>query len=180
MSDILNGKLIYQLTSASALRDTDLFVISSADNLTRSVTLSQLRSAVTSGYSNDEIDTLIDDLKMQLKDISDRMSDYENDIFEFRNEFNNYLNDIRSSFTNEINNVRSEFNSNITKLETNVNKQFTETNKHISDLRTMDTSLTNKINEVDTRLTNAINGLISYGTAVPSTLATGKIYLQYF
>ena len=51
MSDIrTNGKQIYQLTSAAALKDTDLFVISSADNLTRSVSLNQLKTAVTHNF----------------------------------------------------------------------------------------------------------------------------------
>ena len=73
MSDIRNnGKLIYQLTSASALKDTDLFVISSADNLTRSITLSQLKMAVTKDYYNiDDITEILDNIREQLKDVTD-------------------------------------------------------------------------------------------------------------
>ena len=197
MSDISKGKLIYQLTSASALKDTDLFVISSADNsLTRSITLSQLKLATLNGlYKNEEIDDKFDELKLQIKKISDNMSEYDNDVSELRNEFNAHLNQIRNDFTFEINSVRSEFNNAISNLESDVNNKFTNTNKAISDLSTstnnrfntvntnitnLDTSLSKKINDVDVKLTNAINGLISYGTAVPTSLATGKVYLQYF
>ena len=196
MSDIINGKLIYQLTSASALKDTDLFVISSADNLTRSITMSQLKLAIISDlYAKEDINDMIDDLKLQIKGVADRMTDYENNISEFRNEFNNQLNEIRNNFTTEINNVRSEFNVRVDELEADMNKQITSTIKSISDLSTsvdnrfktvntnitnLNNSLTDKINEVDERLTNTINGLISYGTTIPTTLATGKVYLQYF
>ena len=40
--------------------------------------------------------------------------------------------------------------------------------------------LSQELVDLDTKLTNKINDLISYGTEVPTTLATGKLYLQYF
>ena len=197
MSDMSKGKLIYQLTSASALKDTDLFVISSADsNLTRSITLSQLKSATLNNiYKNDEIDSKFDDLKLQIKNITDKMSGFDNDNSEFRNEFNSQLNQIRNDFIFEINNVRSEFNNTIAELDVELHEQFESINKIITDLNSsmnnrfnslntsitnLDTSLTQMINDTDTKLTNAINGLISYGTAIPTSLAAGKVYLQYF
>lgn len=197
MSDISKGKLIYQLTSASALKDTDLFVISSADNsLTRSITLSQLKLATLNGlYKNEDIDSKFDELKLQIKKISDNMSEYDNDVSEIRNEFNTHLNQIRNDFAFEINSVRSEFNNTINELNEDLDKQFSAINKTITDLNketnnrftavntsitNLENSLTKKINDTDTKLTNAINGLISYGTAVPTSLATGKVYLQYF
>lgn len=129
-----NGKLIYQLTSAAALKDTDLFAISSSDNLTRKVSLSQIKSSVSNDfYNKNDMDKLLDELKQQIKNVSDSVFEMNNDITEFRNEFNNKL---------------------------------TEQNN----------SLLKKINDLDKKLTE----WILYGTQVPTTLDTGRVYLQYF
>lgn len=191
-----NGKLIYQLTSASALKDTDLFVISSSDNLTRSITLSQLKEAITSAFfSNDEIISMIDELKLQHKDLSDEIADVDNNISEFRNEFNNQLNIIRNDHTTGMNTLRSEFNNALDDTKEEFNDKITQVNNSISNLSKstntkfteVDTRITNlndtlskRIQDLDTELTAHINGLISYGTEIPTTLATGKVYLQYF
>lgn len=151
------GKLIYQLTSAAALKDTDLFVISSADNLTRSVTLSQLKKAIIGEFSDDT--DLLDGLRSDIKNLNDTVSEYGNNLSEFRNEFNAQLQVLGNRFATDLNNVRSEFNTSITNL---------------------DTSLQEKITNLDLKLSKKIDEMITYGTAVPTTLATGKVYLQYF
>ena len=191
-----NGKLIYQLTSASALKDTDLFVISSADRLTRSITLSQLREAINGDrYSNDKITELLDELKLQIKNITDSLSEYDNNLSEFRNEFNTQLQSLRTSYISDLNNTKSEINTRITILENdmfeefesvkdiiseltkNTNNKFTEYN---NNLTSVNTSLQQRITELDTRLTELIDGLILYGPSIPTSLSTGKVYLQYF
>ena len=197
MSDIrTNGKQIYQLTSASALKDTDLFVISSADRLTRSITLSQLREAINGDrYSNDKITELLDELKLQIKNITDSLSEYDNNLSEFRNEFNTQLQSLRTSYISDLNNTKSEINTRITILENdmfeefesvkdiiseltkNTNNKFTEYN---NNLTSVNTSLQQRITELDTRLTELIDGLILYGPSIPTSLSTGKVYLQYF
>ena len=129
-----NGKLIYQLTDASALKDTDLFAISTTDNLTRKVSLSQIKASFNNDYYNkDESDDLLDELRQQIKDINDRIFSTNNDIAEFRNEFN-------------------------------------------TKLTNLDNTLSKKITDLDTKLVN----WIMYGTSVPTTLPTGRTYLQYF
>ena len=171
------GKLIYQLTSASALKDTDLFVISS-DNLTRSVTLSQIKLAVANNfYDKQSVNNMFDQLKLQIKDVVDSVSNMENNISEFRNEFNGQLQSLSSNFNTSINNLRSELNTSINTFKTETDSKFTTVNNSIS---TLNTTLSKKITDLDTKLTNSINGLISYGTAVPTSLSTGKVYLQYF
>ena len=100
MPDIssLNGKLIYQLTSASALKDTDLFAISS-NNLTRSVSLLQIKLSMESiFYTKNNIDGLLDDLRGQIKKVSDEAFETVNDITEFRNEFNSKLQNLNQTF----------------------------------------------------------------------------------
>ena len=180
MSDFKNsnGKLIYQLTSASALKDTDLFVISSADNLTRSVTLSQIKLAVANNfYDKQSITEMYDELRLQIREVVNSVSEVENNISEFRNEFNNQLQILNNSFNTSINNAKSELNIQIDNIESDTNSKFTEVNNTISNLNT---SLKKQITDLDTKLTNTINGLISYGTAVPTSLSTGKVYFQYF
>ena len=41
-------------------------------------------------------------------------------------------------------------------------------------------NLSKKISDLDAELTKMITEWILYGTAVPATLATGRVYLQYF
>lgn len=184
-----NGKSIYQLTSASALKDTDLFVISSADNLTRSVSLSQIRLSITKDfYSNDEINNMIDNLNEQIKYVADAIANSDSGTTDFRNHFLNQLQEIRDDFLTEINNVRSEFNTRLNNLDTDIDNRFMTISENMdlmnesltTNINSVNTSLQQKITDLDTKLTNQINGLISYGTAVPTTLATGKVYLQYF
>ena len=187
------GKLIYQLTSASALKDNDLFVISSAENnLTRSITLSQIREAVIGDrYTNEDILEFVDDLKLQIKNMDDLFYEYDNNLSEFRNEFNAQLLNLRTNFTNDLNEVQNNITNRIDNLQDNINNYLNTIEQDVSDLNTridnvntninnVENTLHEKIDDLDIRLTNSINGLISYGTAVPTTLDTGKIYLQYF
>lgn len=151
-----DGKLIYQLTSASALRDTDLFPISTSDNLTRSVSLGQIKSSIANDfYNKDKIDDLLNDIKSQIKDVSDDNNAIENDLSEFRNEFNSQLQQLNNDLRTVINNTKSELNISIN----NVNK-----------------SLEDNIKTVNSKIDN----LIVYGTSIPTKLDPGKIYLQYF
>lgn len=160
MAQTGNGKLIYQLTSASALRDTDLFAISSTDNLTRSVSLGQIKAAVASDfYNKEDANDIFDELREQIKKLSDDIAGVENSITETRNEFNTQLQQLNSQLTSDINDTRSTLNTTINNL---------------------DLSLSKKITDLDTKLTNRINNIFSYGTSIPTTLETGKIYLQIF
>lgn len=155
-----NGKLIYQLTSASALRDTDLFAISSTDNLTRNVSLGQIKAAVASDfYNKEDANDIFDELREQIKELSDDISDVENNITEFRNEFNTQLQQLNAQLTTDINNTKSTLNTTINNL---------------------DTTLSKKITDLETKLTNMVNNVFSYGTTIPTTLESGKIYLQIF
>ena len=160
MAQTANGKLIYQLTSASALRDTDLFAISSTDNLTRNVSLGQIKAAVaTDFYNKEDANKVFDELRQQIKDLSDDVAGVENTITETRNEFNTQLQQLNNQLTTDINNTRSTLNTTINNL---------------------DTKLSTRITELDTKLTNMINNVFSWGDTIPTTLETGKIYLQIF
>lgn len=160
MAQTANGKLIYQLTSASALRDTDLFAISSTDNLTRSVSLGQIKAAVsTDFYNKEDANEVFDELRQQIKNLSDDVTGVENTIADTRNEFNTQLQELNTQLTTDINNTRSTLNTSINNL---------------------DTKLSNRINELDSKLTMMINDIFTWGDDIPTTLETGRIYLQIF
>lgn len=239
MASINNGKTIYQLTSASALNDTDLFVISSGDNLTRSITLNQLKAAVTHDYfDKDETNELLDTLKAQIKTITDALYNSDINTSEFRNYVHTQLQEIKQVHLADLNNFRTEITNSFNSFENEVDEKFNQVNQrltHLSDsvntsvtninssIENLNTSITNlskdtdtriialsknvsdlnskvdtdfntlnssinstnttlskRISDLETNLTNKINSLFSYGTEVPTTLATGKIYFQYF
>lgn len=162
-----NGKLIYQLTSATALKDTDLFAISTSDHLTRSVTLSQIKAFATSDvYNIDDIDNKLTELKLQIKNMGDQIFELDNDITEFKNEFINKLNELNESLTQTINNLDKKLTENIEQVNNSLTTKINNT----------ETSLTQKIEALDKKL----ESWIMYGTAVPTTLPTGRVYLQYF
>lgn len=206
-----NGKLIYQLTSASALKETDLFAISTSDNLTRNVTVHQVKSFITNGdYTNEDIDNMYQRLMDLIKQTQNQIVLLQNDITEFRNEFNNKLNQLNQNLLNEINTVDSKLtesinnldesvntridnevkviNNNInnlnvslsnriTKLDTDINNRIdNEVNTINNSITNLDTSLSKKISDLDTKL----ESWILYGTAIPTSLPTGRLYLQYF
>lgn len=154
MSDIRSqsGKLIYDLTSAEALTDTDIIPIST-NYLTRSITLSQLKLYTNAGiYTSQEVDELIDNLvndKIAL--INKDIFDLRNDITEFRNEFITKLSELSEDLFEEVNNI---------------------------DQRVTD--LTNDLRADLTDLETRFNEKIIIGNQVPTTLKPGQVYLQYF
>jgi len=104
-----NGKLIYQLTSATMLKDTDLFAISTSDHLTRNISLKQIKLSINNDfYSKDDINNILDKLRLQIKNLSDQVVILENDITEFRNEFNTKLNNVESNLNQTINNLDNQ------------------------------------------------------------------------
>lgn len=173
-----NGKLIYQLTSASALKDNDLFAISTAENLTRSVSLAQIKSSFNADYYNkDDMDILLDSIRQQIKNVSDNIFASENNIAEFRNEFNNKLNQLNSDLREEINNVDKKF----TDVTNDIIQQLADTKVELNNkITNLDNTLSQRITDLDTELTNMITNWIMFGTSVPTTLPTGRTYLQYF
>ena len=164
-----NGKLIYQLTSASALKETDMFPISSTDNLTRKVTLSQIKTYFNNFYySKEDSNNQLDELRKFIKVVSDSVSLLDNNLTEFRNEFNNKLINTQNAIYNKINDVESDYNTKITNLDTkltnSINNVNTTLSKSISDL---DIKLTKKINDDITTLDNKKqNNIIGAATTI--------------
>ena len=167
------GKLIYQLTSASALNGNELFAISTSDYLTRSVTLSQIGSFIKSDiYSTTDIDNIFNDLRDQIMEINNQLFELESNITEFRNEFNNKLNALYQNLIEIINDLDS-------KLSLRITNAYNELNTKIENVNI---TLSNRITALDERITLLENKLAyKYGnTAPPSDLEEGMLYLQWF
>lgn len=155
-----NGKLIYQLTSASALRDTDLFPISSSDNLTRNVSLGQIKVYVSNEfYNKEDANDIFDEIKQQIKTLSDNIASVENTITENRNEFNVQLQTLNTQLTSDINETKSTLNTSINNLNNN---------------------LSTRISDLEKKLTTMVNNVFAWGEDIPTKLESGKIYLQIF
>ncbi len=111
-----NGKLIYELTSAAALKDTDLFAISTSNNLTRNVSLKQIKSSINNDfYDRTEIDNLLDQLRKQINQLSDDVYDLSKEITNFEQSVNQTIQNLDNKIdrsvtelTNLINNTRSD------------------------------------------------------------------------
>lgn len=154
----INGKLIYQLTAASALKDTDLFPISSS-NLTRQISLSQLKSSFKNDfYSKDEIDNLLDAIRLNFGGTSGDVFDLYNVIAEFKNEINNKFQNFTQNVNESLNNLDKKINDNYQYFDL----RYSTLNKKIQDINTQ------------------LGSLIQYGTSVPTTLPKGQVYIQYF
>lgn len=174
LGQVSNGKLIYQLVSASVLKDTDLFAISTTDNLTRKVSLSQIKSSFNANYYNKEdTDVILDNIRQQIKNVSNELFQINNDITEFRNEFNNKLSVLSLNLRQDINNIDIKF----TDITNEIIKSINNVDNKLNDLSS---SLSNTITDLDVKLTSMITNMFQYGTDVPITLETGRAYLQYF
>ena len=212
MADIraMQGKLIYELTSADALKDTDLFAVSS-NNLTRKISVSQLKLYIYNDiYNKKETDGLMNQVRDEIKGIGDDIFGLENGIYEFINEFNVKLQNLNKNLTSVINEVDKKFTDITNEIKESLSTSITEINNRIdTEVETLNTRVTNEVqtlnetiidnvntlntrvtNEVqtlnqtitdlDTELNEKINSWIQYGTAVPTTLETGRVYVQYF
>lgn len=176
-----NGKFIYQLTSASALKDNDLFAISSTDNLTRSVSLKQIKDSVNINfYNKDEMDSLLDVIRQQVKDGFDNTFGLGNSVSEFRNEFNSQLHQLDTTLRQEINEVDKKFtdiineykdemsdtviniNNKIDQNKTDINNRVTEVENNFDyKLDQLDIKLSKQILDLDTKLSTQITSLDS-------------------
>lgn len=163
---VLNGKNIYQLTPATALKGTDIIPISS-ENLTRSTTVNQLKGYFKQDfYDKDAIDNFLEQIRSQISGASGNIFEFQEYINEFKRDINNRFQEFTQAVNIDLNNIE---------------KKITETNNStLQVINQLDTTLSTKITNVEKNLTEKINGLYSYGTQIPTSLPAGKLYVQYF
>lgn len=224
---IENGKRIEELLEISRVSSDSFFLVSETD-LTRKITLQNLRNAFNGDSATDNLNNLyysvekinellghirddIDKINSRLDNLEDRITNIYDDIGADLSEFKKYVEQIYAelkladqTLQNNINSAKTELTQLINQTKTELEQDITDLDEKIDNINStldnrittlnnrvsqINTDLTNKINNVNTTLGNRITAVenkltgitsIRYGSSVPSTLATGAIYLQYF
>lgn len=145
------GKHIYELEELKLLKNT-AYIALSQDNLTRKVTLDDLKLS----FNGDS-----DEASKNTYYSTEYMSRYFDNIDDRFRDMTTYINQQDAALQQTIEDNYNHWNSIL----------YDTTNGDIVTLKSRVTALEYKVrNIVD----------ISYGTSVPSSLQTGAIYLQYF
>lgn len=224
---IENGKRIEELLEISRVSSDSFFLVSETD-LTRKITLQNLRNAFNGDSATDNLNNLyysvekinellghirddIDKINSRLDNLEDRITNIYDDIGADLSEFKKYVEQIYAelkladqTLQNNINSAKTELTQLINQTKTELEQDITDLDEKIDNINStldnrittlnnrvsqINTDLTNKISNVNTTLGNRITAVenkltgitsIRYGSSVPSTLATGAIYLQYF
>ena len=100
------------------------------------------------------------ELEQDITDLDEKIDNVNSTLGDRITTLNNRVSQINTDLTNKINNVNTTLGNRITEVENDID------------------SLGDRITAVENKLTGITS--IRYGSSVPSTLATGAIYLQYF
>lgn len=155
-------------------------------------------------YSVEKINELLDHIwddigkiNTKIDNIEERINNIYNDLGADLSEFKKYVEQIYAelkladeNLDNKIDNVNTTVNNKIDQVNRNLTTKIDQVNTNLTNkINQVQSDLSDEINrvetELDARLTVVENKLanitgIDIGTAVPSTLANKRIYLQYF
>lgn len=188
---IENGKRIEELLEVTHISDDSFFLVSETD-LTRKITLTYLRNAFNGDEATDNLNNLyysvekinellghiwddIGKINAKIDNIEDRINNIYNDLGADLSEFKKYVEQIYAELKladENLDNKIDQVNTNLTNKINQVEQNLTE------EIERVETELDARLTAVENKLAN-ITG-IDIGTAVPSTLANKRIYLQYF
>ena len=144
-------------------------------------------------YSAEKINELLghiwDDIgkiNAKIDNIEDRINNIYNDLGADLSEFKKYVEQIYAelkladeNLDNKIDNVNTTLNNKIDQVNTNLTNKINQVEQNLTEeIERVETELDARLTAVENKLAN-ITG-IDIGTAVPSTLANKRIYLQYF
>lgn len=188
---IENGKRIEELLEVTHISDDSFFLVSETD-LTRKITLTYLRNAFNGDEATDNLNNLyysvekinellghiwddIGKINAKIDNIEDRINNIYNDLGADLSEFKKYVEQIYAELKladENLDNKIDQVNTSLTNKINQVEQNLTE------EIERVETELDARLTAVENKLAN-ITG-IDIGTAVPSTLANKRIYLQYF
>ena len=149
------------------------------------------------GKINTKLDSLEDRINNIYNDLGADLSDFKNYVEQIYAELkladknlNTKIDNVNTTLNNKIDNVNTTLNNKIDDLDQELSDRITNVQNTLNQkIDQLEENLTQEINrvetELDARLEVVENKLanitgIDIGTAVPSTLANGRIYLQYF
>lgn len=180
---IENGKRIEELLEISRVYSDSFFLVSETD-LTRKITLQNLRNAFNGDSATDNLNNLyysvekinellghirddIDKINSRLDNLEDRITNIYDDIGADLSEFKKYVEQIYAELKLADQTLQNNINSTKTELTQLINQTKTELEQDITDLD-------EKIDNVNTNLGNRITTLDNRVTQINNTL-TGKI-----
>lgn len=180
---IENGKRIEELLEISRVSSDSFFLVSETD-LTRKITLQNLRNAFNGDSATDNLNNLyysvekinellghirddIDKINSRLDNLEDRITNIYDDIGADLSEFKKYVEQIYAELKLADQTLQNNINSTKTELTQLINQTKTELEQDITDLD-------EKIDNVNTNLGNRITTLDNRVTQINNTL-TGKI-----
>ena len=149
---IENGKRIEELLEVTRISDQSFFLVSETD-LTRKITLTYLRNAFNGDIATENLNNLY----YSVEKINELLDHVWDDIGKYVEQIYAELKLADKNLNTKIDNLEEDLRQEINRVETELDA---------------------RLEVVENKLAN-ITG-IDIGTAVPSTLANGRIYLQYF
>ena len=183
---IENGKRIEELLEISRVSSDSFFLISETD-LTRKITLQNLRNAFNGDSATDNLNNLyysvekinellghirddIDKINSRLDNLEDRITNIYDDIGADLSEFKKYVEQIYAelkladqTLQNNINSAKTELTQLINQTKTELEQDITDLDEKIdnvnSTLGDRITTLNNRVSQINTDLTNKINNV---------------------
>lgn len=183
---IENGKRIEELLEISRVSSDSFFLVSETD-LTRKITLQNLRNAFNGDSATDNLNNLyysvekinellghirddIDKINSRLDNLEDRITNIYDDIGADLSEFKKYVEQIYAelkladqTLQNNINSTKTELTQLINQTKTELEQDITDLDEKIdnvnSTLGDRITTLNNRVSQINTDLTNKINNV---------------------
>ena len=118
-------------------------------------------------------------------ELSDRLTNLDEEI---NNRIDQEVKTINTRIDTEVSNINDRIDQEVSTLNTAINNLDRKINDRIDDeVATLNSKINSNYNTLNDRITsiykelnNKIDNLFDYGTSVPSSLTTGKLYFQYF
>ena len=183
---IENGKRIEELLEISRVSSDSFFLVSETD-LTRKITLQNLRNAFNGDSATDNLNNLyysvekinellghirddIDKINSRLDNLEDRITNIYDDIGADLSEFKKYVEQIYAelkladqTLQNNINSAKTELTQLINQTKTELEQDITDLDEKIdnvnSTLGDRITTLNNRVSQINTDLTDKINNV---------------------
>ena len=138
------------------------------------------------GKINTKLDSLEDRINNIYNDLGADLSDFKNYVEQIYAELkladknlNTKIDNVNTTLNNKIDDLDQELSDRITNVQNTLNQKIDQLEEDLTqEINRVETELDARLEIVENKLAN-ITG-IDIGTAVPSTLANGRIYLQYF
>ena len=206
MSEIHNGKKIYEIDDLVGNLKDDAFMPISQDNITRKIKLKQIRTFINGDndeasddryFSSNKIVELFGDNTTKLNDINNKIVSINTRIDNLTNTVSENYNTLDTRITNEVNTLNGRIDTEVNTLNSRITNEVNTLNSRIntevntlngrisSEVNTLNEKIKAEVNTINSKISELdkkLEGWILYGTAVPTTtsLPDGRLYIQYF